>query len=136
MLLFSDVAEVFSEIEKRSGRLEMTDVLAALFARTGKDEIDKLVYIVQGIIAPPYEGLDLGVGEKFAIEAIASRCGIFEKPGGSALQEERRLGRHGCRNLSGRRGRPRFSPANALPPYYQPCGRSGNHQAQEARSRR
>ncbi len=75
MLLFSDVAEVFSEIEKRSGRLEMTDVLAALFARTGKDEIDKLVYIVQGIIAPPYEGLDLGVGEKFAIEAIASAAG-------------------------------------------------------------
>jgi len=75
MLLFSDVATVFSEIEKRSGRLEMTDVLAALFARTGKDEIAELVYIIQGIIAPPYEGLDLGVGEKFALEAIASAAG-------------------------------------------------------------
>jgi DNA ligase-1 len=75
MLLFSDVAEVFSEIEKRSGRLEMTDVLAALFKRTGKEEIAELVYIIQGIIAPPYEGLELGVGERFAIEAIASAAG-------------------------------------------------------------
>jgi DNA ligase 1 len=75
MLLFSDVATVFSEIEKRSARLEMTDVLAALFARTGKDEITELVYIIQGIIAPPYEGLDLGMGEKFAIQAIASSAG-------------------------------------------------------------
>ena len=75
MLLFSDVAAAFSDIEKRSGRLEMTDILSNLFRKTGKDEIDMLVYIIQGMIAPPFEGLDLGLGEKFAIEAIASAAG-------------------------------------------------------------
>ena len=101
MLLFSDVAEVFSEIEKRSGRLEMTDVLAALFSRTGKDEIESLVYIIQGILAPPYEGLELGMGERFAIEAIASAAGYskseveanYKKSGDMGDTAEALLGR-------------------------------------------
>ena len=75
MLLFSDVAAVFAEIEKRSARLEMTDVLASLFKRASPAEMEKLVYLIQGIIAPPYEGIDLGVGEKLAVEAIASAAG-------------------------------------------------------------
>ncbi|HSB47624.1 MAG TPA: ATP-dependent DNA ligase [Candidatus Bilamarchaeum sp.] len=75
MLLFSDVAEVFQRIESKSGRLEMTDILAGLFRRAGKDEIGKLVYIIQGILAPPYEGIDLGLGERFAVAAIASASG-------------------------------------------------------------
>ena len=75
MLLFSEVAAVFAEIEKRSGRLEMTDVLASLFKRADATEIDKLIYLLQGILAPPYEGIDLGMGERFAIEAIASATG-------------------------------------------------------------
>lgn len=75
MLLFSDVAEVFQQIEGKSGRLEMTDILASLFKRADKKEIDKLVYIIQGMLAPPYEGIDLGLGERFAIAAIASASG-------------------------------------------------------------
>ncbi len=75
MLLFSEVSTVFAEIEKRSGRLEMTDVLATLFKRANSKEIGKLVYLIQGILAPPYEGIDLGMGERFALEAIASASG-------------------------------------------------------------
>jgi len=75
MLLFSDVATVFNEIEKRSGRLEMTDILAELFKKTDAKEIDKLVYIMQGIVAPPYSGIDLGIGERFAVEAVAAASG-------------------------------------------------------------
>lgn len=79
MLLFSDAAVVFSEIEKRSGRLEMTDLLAALLKKAGDAEIGKLVYLLQGMLAPPYEGIDLGVGERFAIAAIAASAGYSGK---------------------------------------------------------
>ena len=34
-------------------------------------EIDKLIYILQGVLAPPYSGIELGMGERFALEAIA-----------------------------------------------------------------
>ena len=79
MLLFSDAAAVFSEIEKRSGRLEMTGILAEFFRKAGAGEIGKLVYFMQGIPAPPYEGIDLGVGERFAIEAVAAAAGYSKK---------------------------------------------------------
>jgi DNA ligase-1 len=75
MLLFSKVAEAFAEVEKRSGRIEMTEALSELFKLAGKDEIQKLTYLSQGILAPPYEGIDLGLGEKFAIAAIAASAG-------------------------------------------------------------
>jgi DNA ligase-1 len=79
MLLFSEIAKVFSEIESRSGRLEMTDLLAELFKKADNSEIDKLVYITQGILAPPYEGIDLGLGEQFAIRAIAAAAGYSKE---------------------------------------------------------
>ncbi|HID73046.1 TPA: ATP-dependent DNA ligase, partial [Candidatus Micrarchaeota archaeon] len=75
MLRFSEVAETFQKLEEKSGRLEMTDILAELLKKAKADEVDRLVYLVQGILAPPYEGVDLGIGEKFAIEAIAAAAG-------------------------------------------------------------
>jgi DNA ligase-1 len=75
MLDFQLVAETFSDLENTSGRLEMTDILAELFKKTKHAEIDKLVYLMQGILLPPYEGVDVGVGERFAIGAIAASAG-------------------------------------------------------------
>ncbi len=92
MLPFSDVAKVFAEIETRSGRLEMTDILAELFRKADSSEIGKLVYFVQGIVAPPYEGIDLGLGEKFAIEAIAFSSGHSKKEVENHYRESGDLG--------------------------------------------
>jgi DNA ligase-1 len=75
MIKFSAVAKTFSELEQISGRLEMTDILSELFKKTNPSEIDKLVYLMQGILAPPYEDVDVGIGERFAIAAIASSAG-------------------------------------------------------------
>ncbi len=100
-MLFAEVASVFDEIEKRSGRLEMTDILAALFRKADADEIGKLVYFIQGIVAPPYEGIDIGIGERFAVEAIAAASGYtvsqvdssFKKSGDLGDTAEELLGR-------------------------------------------
>ena len=108
MLAFSDVAKVFAELESRSGRLEMTDILAELFKKANKKEIGHLVYFVQGIIAPPYEGIDLGMGERFAVEAVASSSGYsknevdkhFKKSGDMGLTAEHFIGKRKQRSLS------------------------------------
>jgi DNA ligase-1 len=75
MLKFSAVAQTFSELESTAARLEMTDILSELFKKTSASEIDKLVYLMQGILAPPYEDIDVGIGERFAISAIAASAG-------------------------------------------------------------
>ncbi|MEM3499289.1 MAG: ATP-dependent DNA ligase [Candidatus Bilamarchaeaceae archaeon] len=74
-MLFEDVVKVFDKVEEKSGRIEMTNILAELFNKATSAEIEKIVYFVQGIVAPPYEGVELGMGERFAIAAIASATG-------------------------------------------------------------
>ncbi|MEM4348095.1 MAG: ATP-dependent DNA ligase [Candidatus Anstonellaceae archaeon] len=78
-MLFSQVAEIFSEIEREPSRLEMSAKIANLLAKCEQDEIRPLIYIMEGSIAPPYEGLDIGIGEKFAIRAISQVSGQDQK---------------------------------------------------------
>lgn len=72
---FSKVCKIFDTMEATSSRLALTDLLAKLFEETHKSEVKKLVYLCQGIISPPYTGIDLGMGEKFAEQAIALASG-------------------------------------------------------------
>ncbi|MBN1940794.1 MAG: ATP-dependent DNA ligase [Candidatus Diapherotrites archaeon] len=76
---FKIVADYFEKIEKANSRLLMTDLLAELFKKTGSDDIQQIVFLCQGQLAPPYEGLDIGMGEKFVEEAIAKISGYPKK---------------------------------------------------------
>ncbi len=62
-------------MEKTTSRLSLTDSLVSLFKKTPKDLIDKVVYLIQGKLAPDYESVDLGMAEKMAIRAIAYSSG-------------------------------------------------------------
>ncbi len=72
---FREVAETFAKIEKISAKLEITALLAELYRKTTPEEARKLTYLLQGILLPPYYGVDLGVGEKLLMEAIARATG-------------------------------------------------------------
>ncbi|MBN2478089.1 ATP-dependent DNA ligase [Candidatus Micrarchaeota archaeon] len=78
-MLFKKVAEVFERLEETSGRLDMTDLLADLFKKTSKDEIKSLIYLIQGTLSAPYISLEMGMGEKFIMESIASSTGHSKK---------------------------------------------------------
>ena len=100
-MLFEEVAKAFDEIEKKSGRLEMTDLLARLFEKATPDEAERIAYIIQGELRPPYEGIDLGMGEKFVLEAIRKASGYpknevekeFEKEGDLGIAAENLFGK-------------------------------------------
>ncbi len=72
---FEKVSGYLEKIESVSSRLEMTDLLAELFKEADYDEIDKIVYLCQGRLAPEYAGLEIGMGEKFVEEAISKISG-------------------------------------------------------------
>lgn len=74
-MLFSEVAEYFSRIDATSSRLEMSAQVAELLGKCAASEVRPLIYIIEGNVAPAHEGLDIGIGEKFAIRAIAQTSG-------------------------------------------------------------
>ena len=71
MIEFSIIAELFEKMENTSKRIELTNILVELLKKTPKKIIPNVVYLLQGIIRPNFEGVELGVSDKLAIIAIS-----------------------------------------------------------------
>lgn len=68
---FSDLSVYLEKLEKTSSRLEITSILSDLFKKTSPKEIDKVVYLSLGVLAPNYEGVLLNLAEKMMIRVIS-----------------------------------------------------------------
>jgi DNA ligase-1 len=73
---FSLLVEAYEQMEATTKRLELTDILVGLFQKLPKDIIDKAVYLTQGKLYPDYLGIEIGLGEKLTLRAIAKSSGI------------------------------------------------------------
>ena len=76
---FSIIAEIFERMENTTKRIELTNLLVELLKKTPKKIIQNAVYLLQGIIRPNFEGVELGVAEKLAIRAISKSSGLSIK---------------------------------------------------------
>ena len=68
---FKDLVEYFKRLEATTKRLEMFDILAELFKESGKDDIDKIIYLTQGQLTPPFYGVETGISEKLLVRALS-----------------------------------------------------------------
>ena len=73
---FSIIAEMFEKMENTTKRIELTNILVELLKKTPKKIIPNAVYLLQGIIRPNFEGVELGVAEKLVIRAISKSSGL------------------------------------------------------------
>jgi DNA ligase 1 len=69
------VAEAYRDLEQVSSRLALTERLAALLAQTPDGLLPTVCYLCQGLIAPEFAGVDLGMAEKLAVRAVATTAG-------------------------------------------------------------
>ena len=72
---YQTVAEAYRDLEQVSGRLALIERLAALLAQTPGELLPTVCYLCQGLIAPEFAGVDLGLAEKLAIRAVAAATG-------------------------------------------------------------
>ena len=73
---FSIISEMFEMMEKTTKRIELTNILVELLKKTPKEIIPNVVYLLQGIIRPNFEGVELGIAEKLAMRAISKSAGL------------------------------------------------------------
>lgn len=78
-MLFEDVASYYQKLEAVTSRLSMIDILAEMFGRAKKEEMRPLIYMTQGLLGPPFEGIQIGIAEKFAQQAIALATGYTKE---------------------------------------------------------
>ncbi|MDO8658092.1 MAG: ATP-dependent DNA ligase [Candidatus Levybacteria bacterium] len=72
---FSKLCEYFEKLEETSSRLSLIDILSDLFKHSSEDEIEKIIYLTQGRIAPFFEATEIGMAEKNVAQAIALAFG-------------------------------------------------------------
>jgi DNA ligase-1 len=73
---FSALAAAWDTLEQTAGRREMIARLAELLARLGRDEVGPVVYLSQGRLAPIFEPVEIGLGERAVAGAIARAAGV------------------------------------------------------------
>lgn len=73
---FKEISEYLSKIEDKSSRLEMTDILVELFEKLDEKDVKKIIYLLQGKIAPNFEGKEIGFGEKLISEGLSKSTGF------------------------------------------------------------
>jgi DNA ligase-1 len=86
------VAEAYRDLEGINSRLALTERLAALLADTPADLLPTVCYLCQGLIAPEFAGVDLGLAEKMAIRAVAAVVGADAAQVAIAVRETGDLG--------------------------------------------
>ncbi len=106
-MLFADTAAYYDKLEAVSSRLSMIDLMAELLAKADKKEIRALVYTTQGILAPPFESVEIGIAEKLAEQAIGIATGytvdevhaLYKKSGDLGSSAEALVGKTKLRSM-------------------------------------
>jgi len=89
---YSIIAEAYEKIEATTKRLEMTDLLVDLLKKTPTEIIDKVAYLTQGKIYPDFVGIEIGIAERLAIQALARASGAKETQIEESLQKTGDIG--------------------------------------------
>src|SRR3981081_3202695 len=76
MLSFATLAQCFEQLEHTSSRTHLTTLLADLLSQVGADEIAEVSYLLQGRVAPLYEPVEFGLGERSIERAVARAYGV------------------------------------------------------------
>lgn len=68
---FKEFAIYLDKLEETSSRLLLIDILSELFKTTQKDEIDKVIYLMQGRLAPFFAPVEIGMADQMVAQSIA-----------------------------------------------------------------
>jgi DNA ligase 1 len=71
---YSDLAEIYESLENAKKRLEKTYIISKLFKKS-RDDIDKIVLLLQGRAFPLWDETKLGVSDRLIIKAISVATG-------------------------------------------------------------
>lgn len=71
VMTFKELSQYLERLEKTPSRNEITSILAELFKKSSPGEIDKIVYLTLGSLAPNYQGIVLNIAERMMLRIIA-----------------------------------------------------------------
>lgn len=101
---FLRLTDYFEQLEVTTKRLEMFDILAGLFSEASPEEIDKIIYLSQGELLPPFKSIEIGMSEKLLIRAISDATGTTTKKVEEIFKQTGDLGKVADELIKGKGG--------------------------------
>src|SRR5919204_4311425 len=72
---FADLARTFDALEATSSRRELVRLLAEALGAASDDELQPLIYLCQGRLAPAFIPIEFGMADKTVADAIGAAYG-------------------------------------------------------------
>lgn len=89
---FAFLANYFQRLEMITSRNKMVEILAELFKRADKEEIDKICYLLQGRVAPLFTPIEFGMADKMIIRSLSLSSGLSTTEVSKLFKKEGDLG--------------------------------------------
>lgn len=86
---FKDLSIYLQKLENTASRNDMVLLLSELFEKVPAEDMDKVMYLLQGRVAPLYVPLEFGMADKMILRAVALAYGEDEK---SITSEFKKIG--------------------------------------------
>src|SRR3989338_1107963 len=77
-MLYSKLADTYEKLEKTSGRLNKTSIIAELLKDAKPEELEKISLLVQVVVFPSWSEKEIGVAKKMIIKTISVATGFPE----------------------------------------------------------
>ena len=74
-MTFTELSRYLDRMEATRSRNELVKTASELYAEASSDEIQPLTYLIQGRLAPFFEPVEIGMGDKLVMAAIAEASG-------------------------------------------------------------
>src|SRR5689334_22737653 len=69
---FSELAANLDRMEATTKRNELVGILSEVYAACTPDELGPITYLIQGRLAPFFEPVEMGLGERLLMNAVAA----------------------------------------------------------------
>jgi len=73
---FSELAASLDQMEATSSRNELVRILSEVYRASSVNELKPITYLIQGRLAPFFEPVEIGLGERLLITAIAAAYSV------------------------------------------------------------
>ncbi|TMF69182.1 MAG: ATP-dependent DNA ligase [Chloroflexi bacterium] len=78
-MTFSELATYLDQLEATSSRNALVRILAEAYKACSVEEIEPITYLIQGRLAPFFEPVEMGLGERLLMSAIATAYGTSKE---------------------------------------------------------
>jgi len=86
---YATLAATYELLGSTSKRLEKTDVVAALLAKTSDDDLEMITLLLQGKVFPVHDDRKIGIASKLVVKALSTATGLTQD---QIMQEWKTIG--------------------------------------------